>query len=394
MSELITANKIKNGRFALLTSVSAGALVIAMSAIDIAIAKDLDRPTVWIELGGQLNRNLNDVQFPDLPFAQVAEDHDLPSLTDVEKPPAYGFGETLALSIQPQGSLWSFSASVQYGKSNKLKQEYQALDAQVYHAPFGATQYPARNGLGKNGPAKPAVDYTARFDEQHVVADFQVGRDVGIGLLGNEGSSRISFGVRFAQMISKSKLKLYADPYPHMSGTKYVSFLGAHGNLKSNTFDQFYKAFPEFDRSFRGIGPELSWSGSIPLVRMQTDSSIGLDLGVNAGLLFGRQKASIHHHTTGTKWENHINKYAVTHGTNFVTNQYIHRTEIVRSRSVAVPNVGGLIGASLNFPNAKVSFGYRADFFFGAVDGGIDVRRTEDVGFHGPFATISIGVGG
>ena len=65
-----------------------------------------------------------------------------------------------------------------------------------------------------------------------------------------------------------------------------------------------------------------------------------------------------------------------------------------RSRSVVVPNVGGFAGLSVKYPNVKVSFGYKADFFFGAMDGGIDVRRTEDVGFHGPYASVSIGLGG
>jgi hypothetical protein len=48
----------------------------------------------------------------------------------------------------------------------------------------------------------------------------------------------------------------------------------------------------------------------------------------------------------------------------------------------------------MRYPNAKVSFGYRADVFFGAVDGGGDMRKTFDRSFHGPFATISIGLGG
>lgn len=34
----------------------------------------------------------------------------------------------------------------------------------------------------------------------------------------------------------------------------------------------------------------------------------------------------------------------------------------LRSRRKAVPNLGGLIGASLKFPNAKVSLGYSGDF--------------------------------
>lgn len=44
--------------------------------------------------------------------------------------------------------------------------------------------------------------------------------------------------------------------------------------------------------------------------------------------------------------------------------------------------------------NFKLSLGYRADFFFGAIDGGIDARKSETVGFYGPFASIGIGLGG
>ena len=63
-----------------------------------------------------------------------------------------------------------------------------------------------------------------------------------------------------------------------------------------------------------------------------------------------------------------------------------------RSRNVTVPNIGGFAGLSFKYPNAKVSLGYRADFFFGAVDGGIDARKTYDRSFYGPYATVSIGL--
>ncbi len=56
-----------------------------------------------------------------------------------------------------------------------------------------------------------------------------------------------------------------------------------------------------------------------------------------------------------------------------------------------MPNVGGFAGLSYNFPNAKVSIGYRGDFFFGAIDGGLDTTQKETRGFYGPFATISVG---
>jgi len=59
-----------------------------------------------------------------------------------------------------------------------------------------------------------------------------------------------------------------------------------------------------------------------------------------------------------------------------------------------VPNAGGTAGISVRYPNAKLTLGYRADFFFGAMDGGVDARKSETRGFYGPFATVSMGFGG
>jgi hypothetical protein len=61
---------------------------------------------------------------------------------------------------------------------------------------------------------------------------------------------------------------------------------------------------------------------------------------------------------------------------------------------VTVPNIGGFAGLSFRYNVAKISFGYRADFFFGAMDGGIDTRKNYDRNFYGPFASVSIGLGG
>jgi hypothetical protein len=72
----------------------------------------------------------------------------------------------------------------------------------------------------------------------------------------------------------------------------------------------------------------------------------------------------------------------------------VEQVSLARSRSVAIPNVGGFAELSYHYANAKISMGYRADFILGAMDGGIDTRKTYDRNFHGPFATISIGLGG
>jgi hypothetical protein len=116
---------------------------------------------------------------------------------------------------------------------------------------------------------------------------------------------------------------------------------------------------------------------------------INFDFGGNGALLFGRQKADVRHKTSD-------DRPVTPHPYNFIpmTSVYHHTYDRVRSRSVIVPNIGGFAGLSFNYSNAKIKFGYRADFFFGAMDGGIDARKSYDRDFYGPFATISIGLGG
>jgi hypothetical protein len=65
-----------------------------------------------------------------------------------------------------------------------------------------------------------------------------------------------------------------------------------------------------------------------------------------------------------------------------------------RTRRKVVPNLGGYIGASARYNNAKISFGYRADTFFGAMDGGQATAKDYNRGFYGPYMNVSIGLGG
>ena len=58
-----------------------------------------------------------------------------------------------------------------------------------------------------------------------------------------------------------------------------------------------------------------------------------------------------------------------------------------------MPNLGGFAGASWRVKNFKLSLGYRADFFFGAMDTGQDFAKRSNVGFYGPFANVTIGLG-
>jgi hypothetical protein len=137
----------------------------------------------------------------------------------------------------------------------------------------------------------------------------------------------------------------------------------------------------------------LTWKDSANLIRSDADKpGLAIDWSVNGGLLFGRQKAKVHYKT---KIEARNPDYATTKYRRDVYRTFYHGPfSTSRARSVVVPNLGGQAALSLIFPSAKVTFGYRADFFFGAMDGGIETRHSNNLSFHGPFATISVGIGG
>jgi hypothetical protein len=110
-----------------------------------------------------------------------------------------------------------------------------------------------------------------------------------------------------------------------------------------------------------------------------------LDWGANAAILFGEQRASTSHNATAIQ---HKAKYYVQ------SDVYRHAGHDTRMRSVTVPNLDAFAGISFKYAAAKVSFGYRGDIFFGAVDGDWDTAHRENLTLHVPYATLSVGLGG
>ena len=74
----------------------------------------------------------------------------------------------------------------------------------------------------------------------------------------------------------------------------------------------------------------------------------------------------------------------------YPTPQNYHST---RSKRVTVPNLGGSVGLSYRYTNAKLSIGYRYDTFLNAMDIGVDATKKSNLTFNGPYASISIGIG-
>jgi len=388
MSELIQNHDNRATiRRKLLAGASALALTAYISSAVTAKAEDADRPQIWIELGGQLSQLEDGSETFSPPLMDVRPSIFSPS-QKFEKPPLYSIDEFADLSFQPKDSNWIFAASIQYGRSASNRHVHQ----QTYPAPFHKYTPSGLPDRYVYGYAAKFADTLSRNSEQHLVLDFQAGKDVGLGMFGKDGSSVVSVGVRIAQFRSKSNIALKSNPDWHFN-YKYVNYPSSGiTNWEITTGQPYHSNAARFTarRSFRGIGPSLSWKASAPFAGNPQDGELAVDWGVNMALLFGRQKTKTHHQTTGRY---HIGtKYAAA-GYPPITYQGPAHPDHTRSRRVTVPNVGGFAGLSFSYSDAKISLGYRADFFFNAIDGGIDARKNENRAFYGPYASISIGLG-
>jgi hypothetical protein len=424
MSELLNAhNGRKSRRWELLVTVSVLALPIAFFIED-ADAEDAisEHPAVWIELGGQLD-SLNDAQQAfSPPFMASVTQPSLLSALDVQRPPASSFDGEGKISFQPEESDWVLSASIRYGRSSANTHRHQQIANKTVPANFNLPPPYSGNHIGPKYYYPTShikfADGQARQTEAHNVIDFLAGKDVGLGMFGGRNSSILSAGVRIAQFTSKSNVSLHAEPDVHYPTAPIESLSEAEAFRSYHAHFHDYGAVAGAQRSFHGVGPSLAWSASVPFAGNSEHGEMSLDWGANGAVLFGRQRVSGQHKTAihyyhKTGWQTEFGQNQAEKVGHFVNPTALHTcageqlatafgpqscktnsASFNRARTVIVPNFGGTVGFSYRIEDFKVSLGYRADFFFGAMDGGIDSAKKENRGFFGPFATISIGIGG
>jgi len=382
MSELIDTTKFaQNRRIQLLASASVAAMIGTFCGAGAAWASEPgNRPTVWVELGGQFEQIDTDQGVFVPPFFAAPPSFTSITPSQAQRPLDYGYALEGKLSFEPGNSGWTFSAAIRYGRSNGKTHAHQSTTP----APIPILVGGEPNGYYITRKLAKFADVASSRSEDHLIADFMVGRDVGLGLFGRNAETAVSIGARFAQFHSSLQASLGLEP--SAGGYKYF---GTAVRLPTTDPHTFFAAV-QSSRSFHGIGPAVAWDGSVPIAGSAAGTTVTFDFGVNAAVLFGRQKSSTHHHTSAqSRPTPATNPYQLVH-------TLYQRTPPGRleARSVTVPNIGGMVGISLGLPNAKISLGYRADFFFGPMDGGVDTRESETVGFYGPFANISIGLGG
>jgi hypothetical protein len=174
--------------------------------------------------------------------------------------------------------------------------------------------------------------------------DFTVGQDVGLGMLGMDGTSVVSLGVRWANF--------KAETVGNFSyGNKYYT-------------THFSR---EIHRSFNGIGPVISWAASTPVG--DADDHLSVDWGVSAAVLFGARKT----------WANNLFDFSP------------------RSKNASVPQAGGYLGLGWHPDDSRFSFhaGYAIQASWGVYDGNFDndgdeVTNSVNRLTHGPYLDVTM----
>jgi hypothetical protein len=348
---------------------------------------------VTVELGGQVQRH-------DAPNEELTTDwaQALPANVDPgniqDRDFDWGDGRSVKLTWRPEGSPWSVSGALRYGRANtELTRVIQSSTdiAQVcgFSGDFGAylcALYPFIANLETISWS----DAESRSREEHELVDFAVGYDVGIGGL----ASTVSAGLRHADFQSDTTWKANAQ-----SGWDLP--VGWAGGVPSSYFRRH--ASVDAAREFEGSGPTLSWDAGVELWEGAELGKASLDWSVGAGVLFGKQETSIAGQDEGVQHTGYIS-WGVENFP-FSTTSYVQNplpavstvttpVDIQRSDDATVPLVDLSLGLSYDVGRVKVGAGYRWERYFDVLDTGFEDAESADRTIDGPYFKLAVGLGG
>ena len=190
-----------------------------------------------------------------------------------------------------------------------------------------------RTGVSHNDISQKYGPFTrsgqAKHDESHTIVDFTMGKDIGLGTLGLDGSSIISGGIRYERFI---------------------------GHTVANISSFNYTARKYIDQQFLGFGPVISWKARTPICPEWYFS-----WGVTAAAVLGARSFELD------------------------PAQPILNPN--RHKRIMSPALSGYLGATWQMPDSPLTLSarYRADAFFSVYDSGFQFgdERAHRVS-HGP----------
>jgi hypothetical protein len=340
-----------------------------------------------VELGGSLGRH-------DAPYSPVHSAGDFTGNLDPARIQnqdlALGEGGEVRLTYSPSGSPWSVSGALRFGKTkghNTISEEHRGEGVCGFPAPYDAVYC---------APDNPLAQYLVKYDndrvrgdvfnyEKHMLVDFEIGRDVGMGMAGGL-ASRVSGGLRYAEFESDTRLRTKGVPDGHIP----QPWFNGPGDPAKYATHTFYRTDLVGQREFKGFGPTLTWDVSKMLAETRNGGSFDLDASITGGVLFGKHRTTVGGTETATLYSGPVYPESlVPDGPATPTQQ-----PAPRSTSATVPLLSLELGVSYKIERAKLSTGYRWERYFDVLDAGFDNERDADRTIDGPYFKIAVGFGG
>ncbi len=338
-----------------------------------------------VEISGQVQRH-------DAPAAHTAP-ASFDTFPDVINPTNrqdadldWGDGREVRVTYRPGAAAWSLTGAIRYGRANKtngqihLKQEGEGAcfaPAGSYLAGYCEPDHPSYQPLFVL-KAPNWSDSIIQEKEQHAIAEFKLGRDVGIGMLG-DSHSRFSAGIRYAEFKSSTHAKMDGIPDWYLPDGWYFVPIHRH----------HYRADVDGVREFSGTGPVLSWEAAQRLFGSEEGGHLDLDWSITGGVLFGKQESTV----TGTEGSDYLQgQYRPIYSLPDLVDTPVDIAP--RSDDVTVPLVDLSLGLAYEAGRVKVGAGYRWERYFDVLDVGYDEHQDGDRTIDGPYFKLSVGFGG
>jgi len=333
------------GASALALSVSWGAGAHAQSTAGHNSPNQAALPTwtVWVEGGG---------------FETTGGSFNVPSFGGLGAPLAsfnslHGIEGAAGFDYRWSDPVWHFVFDLRYGRTKTATRGGSSSNNNFQT--LGTVLGPFLTVITQTRTTHNSTTDQATNWESHAVADFMIGRDLGVGAT----APQVQVGIRVADLYASGHAQETTNSTTH--GTFYTFSIGVfHTDTSASSSESV-----SWNSRFFGAGPRLAITGSIPVLGFWS-----FDYGAGIAELIGDRSFHLSATTnTGT------NSLIDTHSTVFVF------------------NADGWGALSYAFtPNTKVSLGVRDDFYNSALTtintytGGL---QSLDRAYWGPFLRLT-----
>ena len=341
-----------NFKTALLSSVSAVALLVANPAL--VSAADIGRPQILTKAPAPVHDSWT--WWVEGGAARLEGDPGVAGLTNFDvDAKRWGWEGAIGLDYRSSITGWIFSGQFRYGRNGSAS----------------AGSNPSAVFLGGNfgtTPISVTGTNSASRKEQHWVADFMVGRDLGLG----SGMSVAKFGVRVAELRGRT------------NGSAQWNQFGTPTNcIPTPASIVAYCASERRDyvqeNKFIGIGPRAELNGQVPLLERWS-----LVYGVGVAGLFGQRKAD----QTAT-----ISQIAPTAIPTPSCVSGCPNLNVSSSNNGFVFNTDAMLGIAFAIgPNAQLMINYRFDGYWNALRGFDSNGNVTNLDrfYHGPMVRLTV----